>query len=319
VRPGQWEPATIYDASLTVLADLGHPVSRRGAYQAHIGSGEYPATVRVLAGRGSANAALQPGETGFVRLHVPTALPLLPGDRFVLRESGRNETVGGGEILDVAPLLPAARARPSRSVDRVVAEHGWIEADALERLTGERRAPTVGAWVVDPRAGQAIEEDIRARLAAAGPLGVDIAALSARERALVPTLQDVVVEAGRIRRPDAADPLTAHPYLAALVAAPFTPPEPEGVDRGELRELVRRGLVVERDGAYFAAQAVEDACRLIAALLAANPSGVTVSQVRTALGTTRKHALPLLAHLDATGVTRRRGDVRIAGPRLPAA
>ena len=48
-----------------------------------------------------------------------------------------------------------------------------------------------------------------------------------------------------------------------------------------------------------------------------DPDGVTVAQVRDALGTTRKYALPLLAHLDATGVTRRRGDLRIAGPRLP--
>jgi hypothetical protein len=39
--------------------------------------------------------------------------------------------------------------------------------------------------------------------------------------------------------------------------------------------------------------------------------------VRDGLGTTRKHALPLLAHFDATGVTRRRGDLRIGGPRLP--
>ena len=29
--------------------------------------------------------------------------------------------------------------------------------------------------------------------------------------------------------------------------------------------------------------------------------------------------MPLLARLDNTGVTRRRGDVRIAGPRLPEA
>jgi selenocysteine-specific elongation factor len=54
-------------------------------------------------------------------------------------------------------------------------------------------------------------------------------------------------------------------------------------------------------------------------LLAASPEGFTVAQARDAFGTTRKHALPLLAHLDATGVTRRRGDVRIAGPRLPGA
>jgi selenocysteine-specific elongation factor len=44
---------------------------------------------------------------------------------------------------------------------------------------------------------------------------------------------------------------------------------------------------------------------------------VTVGQVRDAMATTRKYVLPLLAHLDATGVTRRRGDLRVAGPRLP--
>jgi selenocysteine-specific elongation factor len=44
-----------------------------------------------------------------------------------------------------------------------------------------------------------------------------------------------------------------------------------------------------------------------------------VAQVREALGTTRKYALPLLNRLDADGVTRRRGDLRIGGPRLPAA
>jgi len=80
---------------------------------------------------------------------------------------------------------------------------------------------------------------------------------------------------------------------------------------------VRRGLVVERDGCYFTPSAVAEAGRRVARLLETSPDGVTVAQVRDALGTTRKHALPLLAHLDATGVTRRRGDVRIGGPRLP--
>ena len=80
---------------------------------------------------------------------------------------------------------------------------------------------------------------------------------------------------------------------------------------------MRRVLVVERDGCYFTPAAVEEAARRVSALLTTTPEGVTVAQVRDALGTTRKHALPLLAHLDATGVTRRRGDVRMAGPRLP--
>ncbi len=43
----------------------------------------------------------------------------------------------------------------------------------------------------------------------------------------------------------------------------------------------------------------------------------TVSMFREAAGNTRKHALPLLAHLDGIGITRRRDDLRIGGPRLP--
>ncbi|MCY4663972.1 MAG: SelB C-terminal domain-containing protein, partial [Acidimicrobiaceae bacterium] len=57
--------------------------------------------------------------------------------------------------------------------------------------------------------------------------------------------------------------------------------------------------------------------RVVARLLADQPEGVTVAEVRDAWGTTRKYALALLARLDSTGVTRRRGDLRIAGSRLP--
>ena len=68
----------------------------------------------------------------------------------MLRESGRDETVGGGEVLDVAPVLPASKARPDRSVERVIAERGWVDADELEALTGERRDPTLGPGIVSP-------------------------------------------------------------------------------------------------------------------------------------------------------------------------
>jgi selenocysteine-specific elongation factor len=105
--------------------------------------------------------------------------------------------------------------------------------------------------------------------------------------------------------------------VAALAASPFTPPDPTDVSKAELHELVRRGLVVAQDGCYFAPGAIDAAARTVAALLATNPEGVTVAQVREALATSRKYALPLLARLDADGVTRRRGDLRIGGPRLP--
>jgi selenocysteine-specific elongation factor len=313
VRPRQWFASETIDCSLVVLPTIDHEVSRRGAYRAYIGSGEHPVSLRVLG-----DAAIPPGASGLVRLHLPVAVPLVPGDRYVLRESGRGETVGGGEVLDVSPVLPASKARPTRSVDRVVAERGWVDAAELERLTGERRPPTVGPWVVDPAALTEAEAAVRAAVEAAGPHGLDVATLDDRRRLVLTTLDEFVVDQGRARAAGAPeDDLRDHPWLTALRAAPFAPPGPEGVDRAELRELVRRGFVVERDGTYFAASAVEDAARTVARLLESQPDGVTVADVRDALGTSRKHVLPLLSHLDATGVTRRRGDLRVGGPRLP--
>jgi len=314
VRAGQWEPTKVFDASLQILAGLDHPVSRRGAFHAYIGSGEHPATLRLL---GAGPAEVEPGAAALVRVHLPVDVALVPGDRFVLRESGRAETVGGGEVLDVAPLLSVRRAAPSRSVERVVAERGWVDVDLLERLTGERRPPVFGRWVVSDAASASTIDELERAIAGAGALGLDVATLDERHRAALGRVEGVVIDGGRARRSTSADPLAGHPFVARLEASLFSPPEPEGVDRAELRELVRRGLVVERDGCYFASAAVDEAARRVAVLLANAPDGVTVAQVRDALGTTRKHALPLLAQLDATGVTRRRGDVRIAGPRLP--
>ncbi len=310
-RPDRWHTTQVFDASLEVLATLGHDVSRRGAYAAYIGSGEHAVRLRVLGER-----PLSPASHGFVRLHLPTPLPLQPGDRFILRESGRSETVGGGEILDVDPVLPASEAQPDSSVERVVVERGWVEVDELERLTGRRAAPQVGRWVVAPEVEEKARAELIEAMERAGSLGLDVATLDERHRALLDTMAGVERQGGRVQRAGGADPLAHHPYLAALEADPFRPPPPEGVDRGELRELVRRGDVIEREGVCFARSAVDAAARRIAGLLESRPDGVTVSEIRQELGTTRKFVMPLLAQLDGTGLTRRRGDRRIAGPRL---
>ena len=317
VRPDQWHLTGTVDASLRVLASLDHDVSRRGAYVAYLGAGEFSVRMRILG-----SESLRPGAQGSVRLHLPRRLPLLPGDRFVLRESGRAETVGGGEILDVDPRLPAALARPDRSVDRVVAERGWVRPEDLWRLTGERREPTLAGWVVDPAALATAQEDLRTRIAEASDLGLDLAVLGERERAVAEHLDSAVIEAGRVHPARRVDTLTGHPFLAALEENPFSPPEPSSpgappVEAEELREMLRRKLVVSSDGVVFAASAVGRAAEIVVELLAGRPGGFTVAEFRDATGTTRKYALPLLAALDAGGMTRRRGDLRIAGRRLP--
>ena len=314
VHAGQWRPTARFDASLEVLGSLDHVVSRRGAYVAYIGSGEWPVRLRVLG-----PASLAPGSSGLVRLQLAQPLPLVMGDRYVLRESGRNETVGGGEVLDVAPMLPASRARPDRSVDRVVREHGWIDVGELLALTGEIREPMVGRWVVDPDALAHASEELRGALERGGQSGIDTATLSPQQRALLEQMDIAAVVDGRAYLGGARDELAEHPLLERLRRERWTPGDAPEVDRGTIRALVRRGLVVERDGILFHPEAIDLAIDAIAALLRERPDGVTVSECRERLGVSRKYALPLLSELDARGVTRRRADLRVPGPRLPAA
>ena len=312
IQVARWRPTARFDASLSVLDALDHRVSRRGAHVAYVGSGEFPVRVRILG-----SETLGPGDEGLVRIHVAQHLALLPGDRFILREAGRNETVGGGEVLDIAPVRPASKARPDRSVDRVVAEREWVDADELETLTGVRRDATVGRWVVAPGGVERMLEQLRSDVKECGVLGLDIAVLDERQRAVLALAPELEVDAGRVRPAAQADPLADHPFLAEARAGGLTPPSPDGVDRAVLRELVRRGLLVERDGVYFHIDAIGTAIGAAVRLLSEHPDGFTVAQFRDATATTRKFVLPLLGELDARGMTRRRDELRIGGPRLP--
>ena len=312
VTPGRWLPTQRFDATLEVLASLDHDVSRRGAYLAYIGSREVPVKVRVIG-----SDALSPGTAGIVRLHLPIALPLLPGDRYVLRESGRDETVGGGEVLDVAPVRPASKAAPDRSVERVIHERGWIDVTELETLTGTRVEPTLGRWAVadeSPRSdgGAAPDEHRRIRPGRARHRHP--------RRATAGGARHARRDRGR-RRPRSPrrrrEPVRRPPVPRHRPSGRYAPPPADGVDRSELRELVRRGLLVERDGVVFHADTIADAAAVAAALLAEHPEGFTVAQFRDATGASRKYTLPLVAELDARAITRRRGDLRIGGPHLP--
>lgn len=107
VLPGQWSDVLALEASVRALPD--RPISSRGDWHLHCGSGEWRVALRVVGGK-----AIEGGETGFVRVKLPDPIPVAPGDRILLRESGRQATVGGGVVLDVAPRAPA-RGRLDRS------------------------------------------------------------------------------------------------------------------------------------------------------------------------------------------------------------
>jgi selenocysteine-specific elongation factor len=286
VRPGEWRMTETVDATLTVIPGLDHDVTRRGAYLAYVGTGVHAARLRLL-GPGR----LAPGGTGRVRIVLDQALPLVPGDRYVLRETGRSETVGGGEVVDVAP----GRAR--------VADPGWVAEPAS--------------------AGVELAETLEA----SRPVGLDVARLDDAQRAILARLVDdgtATLVAGYAVGPSWRDELARHPALRALEERLFAPPplDPD-LDPEVRRALIRRGIVVTKDGVDFHATALAAAVRALASLVGAGGGdrgsgdrgvGFTVSEARQALRTTRRWALPLLGLLDDAGLTVRQGDRRRLRP-----
>ena len=332
----QWEPVAVFDAELTLVP--GEEPLRRGVLQAHVGSSVYPARVRPL----------DDGRFARVRL-VGAALPLAPGDRLVLRSSARRTTVAGAVVLDVTPtrravdagarlVLPLGErilaARPWTRADEIVAAAGTDRAGAialLDDLVARGRAQAVGGWTVATETLTALRAEAL-RLAAAyherHPIahGIELAGLAsrlgldpARLRAALEGDPLLVVERDTVRLRShgsaVADDPTARRFLDALEASPFSPPSPAEADvtPDVVRALLRDGAIVSLDGFYFSAGALDAArARVGAAVL--ERGTLKLSDIRDLLGSTRKYVVPIMARLDADGVTRRRGDDRIAGP-----
>ena len=200
---------------------------------------------------------------------------------------------------------------------RAIAERGWIDVGELELLTGVAVEPAVGHWATTPATLDATRRRLAEAIDAAGEHGIDTAALAEHERAVVLTLDGVMVQGGRARLASSGDPYADHPLASAIRDGGMSPEPPSNADRATIRELTRRGILVERDGVLFHSAAIDAAAALAADLLGADPAGFTVATFREKAGVSRKFALPLLAELDARGITRRREDLRIAGPRLP--
>ena len=309
VNVKQWKPTAMFDASLRIVPSLKHRVTRRGSYSVYIGAGEFSAKIRLIGVR-----ELNADEQGCVRIAIDSSLALKPGDRYILRESGRQETIGGGEVLDIHPILRVSRAKPDRSLERLIAEHGWITVSDFELLTAQRLPAVVGEWLTSPALYDRLRKDLAMQLSK-NPDGVEVSRLKTHEQAVVATLPEVIIEMGRARI-KGANSISDHPYAGLFAHAGVTPPDTKTLDRNIVRQLVQRGLLVDVDGTVFHITAIETARLKVIEILNQNPNGFTVSQFREHLGITRKHAVPLLEALDSRGITKRLDDLRVGGARL---
>lgn len=329
VTPGVWEHTDVVDVRL-------------GA--ARLGAGDPPQ--RPLLHVGSTVLAVhhRPLAEGLARLTVERPLPLRVGDRMLLRDPGTRR-LWSVTVLDPAPpplrrrgaarlraeALAAADGRADLAAE--VARRGVVATDLLTRIgvPVEPVPPGVlsaGGWLLSAaRAADAAREALAAveEHARTAPLepALTLGALAERLDLPCPELAAAVVtaplrvEAGRVVPADAdgvpAPVLTAVSALRERLAAePFAaPPSDElarlGLDAKVQAAAVRAGLLLRpAPGVLLLPDAADRAVELLGAL--AQP--FTVSEARQVLGTSRRVVLPLLAHLDRTGRTRRLPDDR---------
>jgi selenocysteine-specific elongation factor len=64
---------------------------------------DFPSAFSEMANVG--HLQLLPGQEAFARLKLPDEVLLLPGDRFIIRQFSPVVTIGGGVVLDAAPIL----------------------------------------------------------------------------------------------------------------------------------------------------------------------------------------------------------------------
>lgn len=238
------------------------------------------------------------------------------------------------ELAAAAGITPKAAAR---RLDERCAAH---ELEHLGAGTGAHFAERTALQKLDAALENAL---LRFHAEQPGAMGASKGALAARlPGALSDSAVDalverartdgrVVVDGGLIGHPRAGggarklEEQTAEALRGALDAAGAAPPTvaeliaQAGVDSSvahrALGSLEKAGRIRRVSGELAFATSAYDALEQAAVELLRTQGGATAAELRDAMSTTRKYAIPLLEHFDAQGITRRDGDVRTLGPK----
>ncbi len=341
--PGHWEETRRAVVEVRTVRGLPEPLTSRGAYHLHFGSGTWPARLRLLEGD-----TLE--DVGAAMISVLEPLPMAIGDRFILRDVGRRAVVAGGRVLDPAPPRRAGAARravatlsaalaggPDRRAQALLDAHGAASLAALAAMSGGGR-PAHGLFVDDAALAPATVAGLAALAVAevtafhdANPLrpGMPKASLASRlgisvaqVDAIVAGHADLVGAGGAVRAASFSGgwgPAEERAWEAAreaLTEAGAAAPRASQLGLGDelMHALLREGRLekVGDDLVYLPEQLDQ-----IAERLHELPDGFTVADFRDLLGVSRRQAVPLLEWLDRTGATVRTGDIRRVRPQQP--
>ncbi len=190
----------------------------------------------------------------------------------------------------------------------------------LQKMDGALENALLKFHAANPEATGASKESLRSTLAPACPAPTFDALLAHAAEA-----GRVVVDGGEVSHPKAGagarkmEEQTAAALLAALKSAGATPPTTKELiaQVGATQQMGYKALgALERDGRavkvsdefYFASSALDALAAAVRDKLATGAA--SAAELKDAMGTTRKYAIPLLEHFDAIGLTRRAGEAR---------
>lgn len=305
-------------------------LSDRGAYHVHLGTATVPARIRTL----------EDAAVPAVIVTTASPIPLTMGDRFILRDTGRQLVVAGGTIIDpnpihrpsagdIAILSSAVLGSPADRADALVTVHEAIGVDEVRRSAGGG-VPSTGAAIGSMHFSASALEHRSRELASSVdeyhneyPLRPGLPKSEASSRLggnadlvtmLADSLPDLMEEGPFIRRRAFVPEFTAAEMeewgaTRSLLAGDLAVPRASnlGLSDEVLHALLRSGDLV-RIGDDLVL--LPDQVKTVTSGLSALPDGFTVAAFRDEFGLARRHAVPLLEWLDAQGWTRRDGDGR---------
>jgi selenocysteine-specific elongation factor len=186
--PDTFSPTRRVDVQLRLLSSAPRPLKSRTRVHFHANTMETVAEITLHSVK-----QLAPGGEAFARLKLPAPALLLPGDRFIIRQFSPVITIGGGMVLDAAPI-PRMRERESFLTTLASAHPEAILRARIERrgLPGIPTARLISetGWtrkLVEARLSQAISER---RVIRIGDLFVDAVALNQLQQLVVSSIAE---------------------------------------------------------------------------------------------------------------------------------
>ncbi len=141
-----FEPATMAEAELQILKSVPGKIEDYLAVQLHVGTASVPAHLAMLE-----NTAMTGGQRQFVQLRLDSPLPLVPGERFVVRANVAGPglsgltTIGGGQILGLSNAR--LRRKKSWTIELLAARSEVVNTPLrwCEQMARESESPATAA------------------------------------------------------------------------------------------------------------------------------------------------------------------------------